>query len=167
MKFVKLFAIVATAMFATSAYGQKFAVINSQEVMQLMIVKDSVDIKLQAYQKELSETYDVMVAETTTKSQELQQKLTSMSDAVAKQKEKELNQLYQNVQDFQRLAQEELQQKQQTLSAPVLEKIQIAITKAGKSGSYTFVFDSAQPLFVNESAVTDITAQVKTALGVK
>lgn len=167
MKFVKLFAIIATAMFATSAYGQKFAVINSQEVMQLMIVKDSVDVKLQAFQKELSDAYEGMVAETTTKSQELQQKLATMSDAVAKQKEKELNQLYQNVQDFQRIAQEEIQQKQQVLSAPVLEKIQTAIEKAGKTGAYTFVFDSAQPLYVNQSTVTDITAQVKTALGVK
>ena len=167
MKFVKLIAIIATATLATSAYGQKFAVINSQEVMQLMIAKDSVDVKLADYNKELSETYDAMVAETTTKSQELQQKLNTMSEAVAKQKEKELNQLYQNVQDFQRLAQEELQKKQQVLSAPVLEKIQIAITKAGKSGGYAFVFDSAQPLYVNESTVTDITAQVKTTLGVQ
>lgn len=167
MKFVKLIAIIAAAMFATSAYGQKFAVVNSQEIMQLMIVKDSVDVKLQAYQQELSNAYEGMVAETTTKSQELQQKLATMSDAVAKQKEKELNQLYQNVQEFERIAQTEIQQKQQTLSAPVLEKLQAAITKIGKSGAYTFVLDSAQPLYVNESTVTDITAQVKTALGVK
>ena len=166
MKFVKLIAIIASAMFATSAYGQKFAVVNSQEIMQLMVVKDSVDVKLEAYQQELVQQHETMVAEFQTKAQELQQKLATMSDAIAKQKEKELQRLQQDVQDFERVAQQEIQAQQQTLMAPSLEKIQAAIKKAGKDGAFTMVLDTAQPLYVNESTVTDITAQVKTALGV-
>ena len=165
MKFVKLIAIIATAMFATSAYGQKFAIVNSQEIMQLMVVKDSVDVKLKAYQEELVQQHETMVAEFQTKAQELQQKLATMSDAIAKQKEKELQRLQQDVQDFEKVAQQEIQTKQQTLMAPALEKIQAAIKQVGKQSSYTFVLDSVQPLYVNESTVTDITAQIKTVLG--
>ena len=50
--------------------------------------------------------------------------------------------------------------------APIQEKVVKAIQSAGAEGGYTFIFENVVPLYTGTD-VTDITATVKTRLGIK
>lgn len=165
MKAIKFIAVVALAMIATASYAQKMGSINRNEVLQKLVVKDSVDTKMQAYQLELQETYNAMQTEYESKAQELQKKLSTFSETILQQKQKDLQRLLQGLQEFEQVAQQEIQEKQQQLMAPLMTKFTEAVDAASKEGSFALVFDSTQPLYINPAVVIDITAVVTKKLG--
>lgn len=160
MKAIKFIAVVALAMFATTSYGQKFGSVKQNEILQKMVVKDSVDTKMQAYQTELQETFNALQTEYETKSQDLQKKLSTYSETVLQQKQKDLNRVLQGIQEFEQLAPQEIQKKQQELMTPVIKKFSDAVEAIGKEGGYTMVLDASQPLYINPAVVTDLTSVV-------
>ncbi len=165
MKTIKFLAIAILALVSTSVYAQKFAVINTGEIIQKMAEKDSVSTKLEEHNKKIQSEYQAMVDEFNKKAQEYQSQASTLSKAMAQQKEKELQNMQQNIQGFEQVAQQEINTKQQELLKPIYDKMNEEIAKAAKAGAYTFVFDKTVPLYVNEAAVTDITATVSKAFG--
>ena len=82
--------------------------------------------KLQEY-KEKAETFD--------------KGLTTMTEAVKKQKEAELNKLQVNIQKFQLEAQDTIAKKQMELLKPLSKKVDKAIEEVAKENGYTYVFN--------------------------
>lgn len=158
-------AVVALAFLATTSYAQKFGSVNRTEVIQKLVVKDSVDVKMQAYQTELQDTYAALNTEYETKAQDLQKNLAKLSETMVQQKQKDLQRVLQGLQEFQQVAEQDIQKKQQELMTPVLDKFTKAVDAIGKEGAYVFIFDAAQPLFINPTAVTDLTGVVSKKMG--
>jgi outer membrane protein len=88
------------------------------------------------------------------------------SDIVREDKEKEMNDLNQRIQDFQQTAGQGLQKKQQELLQPILEKIQNAIKEVAKENKFTYIFEVQSLLYHSEESI-DITSMVKTKLATK
>ena len=78
-----------------------------------------------------------------------------------------------SIQQFYQASQQELQSKQTEKMEAIQVKIMGQVQKLAEAGSYVYVMDSsaAAPgspvVFINSGLSTDITAQVKTALGIQ
>ncbi|MDR1757515.1 MAG: OmpH family outer membrane protein [Bacteroidales bacterium] len=147
------------------AQSQKFAHVNSQEVLQSMPGVDSINIKLQAFQQELRSAYEEMMNDYQAKREKFDKEAGTMSQSVRQMREKEITDLERRIQEFQSSVQVDLEQKQYDLAKPFQDKIQNAISEVAKDGNYTYIFDKAILLYSDGGV--DITPMVKKKLGIK
>ena len=91
-----------------------------------------------------------------------------MSDAVRQLKEKELNDLIQRRNDFEQVAQQDLQKRYNELLAPIIDKAKAAIDKVATAGSYLAVFDTSTGslAYFDEAMLTALAPAVKKELGI-
>ena len=167
MKKIALVILLAAGL-GFSANAQKFAHINSQELVSLMSEMDSAIVKLNAYQADLEETYQGMQDEYQTKLTDYQRKSETWAPTVRETKESELQELVNRIQQFQQSAPQDLQQMQQTLLAPVYDKANQAIQKVSKANGFIYVFDTsvgATP-YVDDTQSTNMLDMLKAELGI-
>ena len=67
---------------------------------------------------------------------------------------------------FQQDIQNELQQQQNQLMAPLYEKATQAVEQLAKAGGFMLVFDASQYLYVDPAQVTDLTPEARKALNI-
>ena len=163
----KIFAIAAMALLTLSASAQKLGRVNFTEIYQLMPEADAARDQINAMSNEAQETYASMVEEFQTKYSQYQQKQASWTAAIKEAKEKELGDINNRIQECQQTISQELQQKQAELMNPIMEKAQKAVKDLAKAQGIIAVFDSGSALYFDESAVVDLTAAARKALGVK
>lgn len=151
-----------------SVFAQKFGVIKAQEVMESMPEFTDMKTKIEAASKTYEDEFAKLQAEAQKKAEELQtlDKDTSTPDAIKERRFQELQELGQKIDQFRQTAQQDLQRQQAQLIQPIQEKVMKAIQTVGTEGGYTLIFDSMEPLFTG-ATVEDVTAKVKTALGIK
>lgn len=168
MKHFSKFLLVLFLFSTTTTFAQsyKFGHINSQELIALMSDRDSALVKLDKYSKDLQETMDAMQSEYASKANTYQQKQATWTAAVLEAKQKELQQIQANFEQFQQNAGQEYQQMQQLLFAPVIKRANEAITKIGKDNGFIYIFDTSTGSlpYINETQSTDIMPMAKTAL---
>lgn len=168
MKTVKILLVALFLFGASSVFAQqKFAVVNAQEIMTAMPEFDSVKVKMDKIQQNLLDEMGANEKEYTTKVQDYTKNKDNYSDAIRAQKEKELQSLMQRIQEFEQVAQREVQEQNSKLMAPVQQKLIDAIKKVGKDNQFVFIFDKSSALYTSETLVTDATALVRTVLGLK
>ncbi len=163
---LRLTLLAILSLTASQVYGQKFGYINTQELILAMPETDSVNLKLETLSQEWSEQLELIQVEFNNKAQDYQKNAASYTDAQKQAKEQELNDLSSRYQEFQNLAAQNMQQKQQELLAPVIEKAQNAIKKVSETNGFTFILDAATtPLLYSDASVIDILPMVKSELG--
>lgn len=169
IKSILAFAMLMVGVSTASAQTLKLGYINTAEVIDVMPEREEAATAFEAYSKEWGEQFNALNAEFTTKVQDYQKKLPNMSPAMAQQAEKDINALRQRIQEFDQVAQEDLQRKQQELMQPIITKLQDAIAAVGKENGFTYVFDLSQGgiLYFDESTANNIMPMVKTKLGLK
>jgi len=159
--------LVPSGIFAQKAL--KFGHINSQEVIQAMPDRDSAVIKLQKFNKELSDSYEEQNVELNKKYQKFLEDEKTLNEVVKKTRQEELQQMQQRIQQFQENANQQIQTKKTELMQPILDKLKKAISDVGKEGGFIYVFDiggNTNVLFFSAES-QDITALVKQKLGIK
>jgi outer membrane protein len=150
-----------------SQVNAKLGYIDSNELLEMMPGKDSVQTALQEYQKTLETQLQSMYAEYQTKVQDYQANSRTMSDIIRQTKEKELADLETRIQAFQTQADTDLQDKQVELLQPLLDKAKNAITAVAKENGYTYIFDVGTGAFLYFEKGDNILPLVKTKLGLK
>ncbi len=165
---LKLTLVVAAVLSSTTLYAQKFARINSQEVITVMPETKEMNTNLEAFSKELQEQIEQIQVEFNNKYAEFEKGQATMSSAVKQMKQQELQQLQERYQQFQQYAQQDFQKKQQELLAPIQEKLSKAIEKVAKAGGYLAVFDTAFPTmsYFDAAALIDLAPAVRKELGI-
>ena len=170
-KFVRLLAVIALFIAFSSASqaqnAQKIGYIDFNTLIAAMPGVDSVKIKLQAYQKTLSDQLDAMRGELENKYQDYQNQSAGMSDLIKQTKEKELQDLQSRIDAFQTKAQTDLQSKQQELLAPIIEKAKIAVKEVAKENKYTYILNSIEEIMLYSEPADDIMAIVKKKLNIQ
>jgi outer membrane protein len=98
----------------------------------------------------------------------------TMTDSVRQLKERELGELQQRYQDFQQIAQQDMQRKESEVMTPIYTKADEAVKKVAAAGGYVVVFNTAgdQPssaglAYFDPALLTDITGDVKKELGIE
>lgn len=165
-----LLAVLLAAPVCLSAQTLKFGTVNTQEIFNVMPEKATAEATLREtaakYEAEGKKLQDELV-----KKQDELQKLendTATPQDVKQRKIEEFQTLYQRYQNFQQTASTELQRSQETLLAPIMEKLQNAIKAVGAEGGYTFIYDlSAQVILYSGNGAEDVSAQVKAKLNIK
>jgi outer membrane protein len=166
MKRIILIAAMAVASVAASAQDFKFAYVDFTELVQLMPEADSARVQTEAASLEAQETYQAMVEEYQSKGQQFQQKQASWTPAIRESKAAELQQIEYRIQEFQQAVQQDLQQLQNTLQAPIYEKAQNVVNELAKSKGIALVFEKTSLLYVDPAQGIDLTPESRKALNI-
>ena len=171
-KILKIVLTVAFVAGSTSVFAQKLGRINMQELVFAMPETAEMQKNLEAYQKELQDQLETIGVEFNNKlneyTKQVSDKNSTMSDSVRQLKEKELNDLIQRRNDFEQVAQQDLQKRYNELLAPIIDKAKAAIDKVASAGSYLAVFDTSTGslAYFDEAMLTDLAPAVKKELGI-
>ncbi|MCM1051678.1 MAG: OmpH family outer membrane protein [Paenibacillus sp.] len=149
-----------------SVFAQKFAVINTQLLMESMPEIKTINEQIEAANKKYQDEFSKLQEEMQKKYDEFQNLEETTPQTIKDRRMQEMQELDNKIQQFRQEALNDLQRQQQQLMAPVQEKVVKAIQAIGAEGGYTFVFENVMPLYTGTD-VTDITDTVKTRLGVK
>jgi outer membrane protein len=167
---LKLSLVILLCAMMGAGYSQtnaKLGYIDSNELLEMMPGKDSVQNVLKEYQKTLETQLQTMYGEYQTKVQDYQTNSATMSDIIRQTKEKELADLETRIQTFQQQADTDLQDKQVTLLQPILDKAKSAVTAVAKENGFTYIFDIGTGAFLYYEKGENILPLVKAKLGLK
>ena len=148
--------------------AQKFAHIHSQELLASMPESDSAqatiesmaidfEAQLEEMQVELNKKYDVYLTNR-----------DSYTDLIRQTKESEIADMNERIQQFQTIAQQELEGQRNNLLRPIIERANNAIKTVAEENGYVYVFDLSlgNPIYFSEESV-DILPMVKVKLGLQ
>ena len=165
-KVLKLTLAVVCVMFSTSLFAQKIGYVNTDEIITNMKETQDAYTQLEAYAKDLQAQMETIQVEFNNKLQEYQNATETMTDAVRQLKEKELTDLNTRIQEFQQVAQQDLQKKENELLAPIYEKVKNTIDEVAKAGGYTIILPGNALIYVDAAQVKDIASEVKAKVGI-
>lgn len=168
---IKLLVVIIFCLGLTPVFGQqglKFGHINSEEVFKVMP-------EVAAVEKQLDEEYKKQETQLTALQEQLKVKqdeyakiASTLTQEQAQEKETELAEYNQRIQTFYKLAQQQLQAKQQELQTPLIKKIQTAIQEVGDENGFVYIFEEKAGLAVFHSAKSvDVAPLVKAKLGIQ
>lgn len=167
--FTKLTLVAALVLCSSTLFAQKFGYINTQELIAAMPERDSVQTKLTEYSKELGTQLESIQVEFNNKLQDYQKVSATLSESLRQLKEKELQDLQGRYQEFQEVAQQDMQKMQAQLMTPVVERAENAIKKVSKANAFLIVFDQAAGAmaYFDEAVMVNVLPLVKKELGIK
>lgn len=153
-----------------NAQGQtklKLAHINSAELMKIMPGIDTAQKVLEDYSAQLQDELKAMYAEYEKKAMDFQDKQATMSQSLQQVKVKELQDLESRIKTFEGTAQEDLQQKQEQVLTPIIDRAKAAISEVAKELGYNYVFDSSLGVLLYQEESDNIFEAVKKKIGIK
>lgn len=166
---MKKFLLAIMMMAPMSLMAQKFAHFNSAEVIPNMTEYKTAQQELQDMEKQFNEDIKLMQDELQKKSEEYQKEQANLLENVRARREQELQDLYQRLQQSYQDNQQAYAKAQQEKLGFIQEKVLAAVKKLGEAGGYVYIVDisSGTIPFVNSALSTDITAQIKTEVGIQ
>ena len=168
MKKLVICAICAICGFTTANAQGKFGHVNTQEIIQAMpeynTAKAEIDKLTSQYEADLKAMQD----ELQKKADAFDKEQATLPDNIKQRRQTELQEMYQKIQqsyqDNQQALQKASSEKMQAITAKVLE----AIKAVGQAGDFVIINEiNAGIPYISTTLSTDVTAQVKTKLGLK
>jgi outer membrane protein len=155
---------VSTAMFAQSK--GKFGHVSSNDLLLAMPERVVAEKAIQEEAQKLEAQLMAMSNEYQSKVSEYQASLSTMSPLIRDTKAKEIGDLEQRIQNFQMQAQEALQDKEQELLQPLIDKAKKAIAEVATENGYSYVFDSSVGVLLYMPEGDDVLPLVKKKMGI-
>ena len=159
--------LVAMLSFSLSASAQKFGYINTQELIASVPSVKEANSNIETYTKQLQGKYENMIKSLQTKYQALEAKQQT-GEISPKQLEAEAQLLKaeeQKIAEFEQSSQQKIASKGETLLKPLRDQIQKAIDDVAAENGYDYIFDASMGVILYADKVTDVSALVKTKLG--
>jgi outer membrane protein len=110
---------------------------------------------------------DAMRKEYETKVNEYMAKRDQLSELIRKTKETDLQAMGARIEEFQANAQKLLEERQEALLKPIVDRAKAAIEEVGKENGYTYIFDAGVGAVLYSQDSDDIMPLVKKKLGLK
>ena len=166
MKKLILCAICAICGLTAQAQA-KFGHVNTQEIIQAMpeftTARNEIEALTQQYEADLKSMQD----ELQKKGDAFEKEQATLPDNIKQRRQQELQDMYtkiqQSYQDNQQALAKASQEKMQVIQTKVLD----AIKAVGQAGSFTYIVEMGSLPYISTTLSTDVTAQVKTKLGLK
>ena len=166
-----LIAILACMLaFGGTAMAQKnvkLGHINSNDLMQIMPGRDSAQAVLQAEVTELENTLKSMQAEAEKRYNDYVANQAGWTELIRQTKQREIQDMAARIEEFQKNAQEQLQNREAELLKPIIDRAKKAIEDVAKEGGYTYIFDAGTAALLFDEGGDDIMPLVKKKLGLK
>lgn len=166
MKNLKTLTLIAFTLLSTSIFAQKFGHLNSNELLLAMPERATVEEEVKKYAQQLESQLGIMSKEYQAKVQDYQSKEASMTEAIKKDKIKEITNLEERISEFQQTAQSDLQEREEKLLRPIIDKAKKAIEDVAKENGYTYIFDSGVGVLLYQKDSDNIMPLVKKKLGI-
>jgi outer membrane protein len=170
-------AVLLVGMFAATSVAnaqQKIGHINADEIFQQTAEFKTATATLKTLSETKQKEIEGMITELQKKEKEANDLMLNQSEANKAETQtklqtigQEYQQMQQRVQEVQKVAQEEVAKKQQELMAPIQTKVMNAITSVAKEKGYAYIFDIGSGAAVYYAGGEDVSADVKTKLGIK
>ena len=165
MKVMKQAILISTLLLSVNIFAQKFGHINSNELLLAMPERAAVEGEVKKYTQQLESQLNVMSKEYQQKLDDYRDKEATMTDAIKQDKIKEITNLEERIASFQQTAEKDLQEKNQTLLKPIIDKAKKAIEDVAKENNYTYILDSGLGVLLYYKDSDDIMPLVKKKLG--
>jgi len=163
-----LIIVMAVATIGTGnifAQSSKIGHINSNDLLELMPEKAKAAQDVEAFAKQLENQLKTMSAEYQSKVTEYQNQQALMAEAVKQAKVQEITDLETRIQQFQQNAQASLQQKENEILQPIIQKAKKAIEDVAKEKGYDYILDTGLGVVLFWETGDDILPLVKKKLG--
>src|SRR5690606_9140508 len=158
MKQIKTLLIAAILILGTSQTSNAQAKVAHVDVSEIM-TKMPAMIDAQKQIEKLSATYDAdykkMAKEIQAKLKKYDAEAATVTEAINRERQKEVQDMQKRIQDFGQNAQKELQQKQEDITKPIYEKVRASIQKIGKAKGYQYVLDGSTLLLSDGPNLTE------------
>jgi len=168
MKVRITYVLLAVTFFAVSSLSaQKFGYLNSAQLLSELPDVKTADQQLQTYQEELIAKGEGMVKAFQEKFTKYQGEAQTgeFSPVQLQQKETELANEQQAIQQYQVEVENKLLKKREELYAPILDRVKQILTTIGKEEGYTMIFDTSSGGLLHMNPGDDLMATVKAKLG--
>jgi outer membrane protein len=160
--------VLLTSTFAVSAQAQqKFGHINFSRLYSQMPGQDSVIKVYETYARGLQNQLATMQAELESKITEYQANQATWSNIIKQTKEREIQDIQARMEEFNQQAQQDLVDKEDELTRPIIEKARKAIEDVAKENGYTYIFNSTDGLLLYATPSDDVMPLVKKKLGIE
>lgn len=167
-KYVIIAFVTISGLFSVNAMAQsKVGHINAQALIEAMPEAQTAQKSLQQYAEELDKDGKGLIDEYQKKLKEFDEKASTMTDNMKEIKGKEIQTAQKNIQDYQESAQQKIEAKRQEILKPIYDKARKAIEDVAKEKGYGYVIDSSVGVLLVSPAGDDLSAAVKTKLGIK
>lgn len=170
MKLIKYSIVAALMLIASSVFAQdlKFGHIDVQTLIMELPEKIAADQALQKQATDLQNQLKVMTEDLEKKYTEYLAQRETLDELIRATKEKEIQDTDQRIKNYNTLAQQNLQKKEQELLQPIIEKVQKAIDAVGAETGLIYIFDTSSRVVVYHSDKSiDCAPLVKAKLAVK
>ena len=162
-----LLAVLVAAPMCLNAQSLKFGTVNPTEIFNVMPDVATANNTL----KQVQEKYEAQAKPLQEELQKKQAEIETLAknkapEATLEAKQKEFEDLYTRYQTFMQTAQQDMQKQQETLLAPIQQKLVNAIQAVGAEGGYAGIIDAATLLYKGNN-IEDVSAKVKAKLGIK
>lgn len=160
--------LVAGVASTVNAQTLKFGHIDMSQLVQIMPERAAALATLEKETSELENMLGTMHQEYQTMIQEYTSKRETMSDLVRQAKEEDIQMKQQRIETFRTQADQQLQQKQQELMAPIFKKADDAIAAVAKENGLIYVFDTSSRVVLYQSTQSiDVLPLVKKNMGIE
>lgn len=146
-----------------ATFAQKFGKVNTQTIMQALPEISKINGELEATAKQYENDLKSMQDELQRQNDAYEKSKATMNATAQKQKETELQTLYQKIQQTYQDNQQALQKAQQEKMQPVITKVRTAIENVGKTGGFTYIFEEGAAIYTGTN-VEDVTSKVQAEL---
>ena len=170
MKKIVIAIVACLFAFGGNAMAQKnvkLGHINSNDLMQIMPGRDSAQAVLQNEVAELESTLNSMQAEAEKRYNDYVANQAGWTELIRQTKQREIQDMAARIEEFQKNAQEQLQNREQELLKPIIDRAKKAIEDVAKEGGYTYIFDAGTAALLYDEGGDDIMPLVKKKLGLK
>jgi outer membrane protein len=169
MKTIVTFSFIAVlALLGGVVNAQKFGHINSQELLASMPESDSAQATIERMALEFEDQLEEMQVELNNKYDNYLTNRDKYTDLIRQTKESEISDMNERIQQFQGIAQQELEGQRNNLLRPIIERANNAVQTVAEENGFIYVFDLSlgNPIYFSEESV-DILPMVKEKLGLQ
>ena len=166
MKKIIIIAAMALMSLAATAQETKIAYVDFNEVIMLMPEMDAARATLEENEMTQNEILQSMYEEYQTKVQQYQQKAETWTAAIRQSKESELMEIQSRLEQTQQSFATEINQLQQELQAPIVEKAQNTVNELAKAKGVAVVLEKGSVIFIDPAQCVDLTPEARKALNI-
>ena len=164
---MKKILLLAFLVLPLSVFAQKFCHFNSADIIQLMPEYKTAQTELQKLQSQYEADLKTMQEELTRKAKAYEEARDSLPENIRNRREQELNDLNNRLQTTFNDNQQTLQKASNDKMQAIADKVKAAVKAIGEAGGYVYIMDVTSGIpFISSTLSKDITAELKTKLGI-
>ena len=144
----------------------KIAYVNTGEIFNNMPEVGAMETEMATTKAKIDNYLKTLYDEYTQKNSDLIAQQDSLPENILKMRVQDIQTLRDRIENYQPIADQELQDTYEKLFTPIQEKLFKAIEEVGEDNGYTYILNPQAILYKSKSAI-DATEQVKAKLGIK